>query len=541
MKRHTNEFKEQIKTLGRELKSKITYTIGGVETVLSNEQLNAVTPSFEGNILKSVMKRLDIDSNVYIETGTEIKYEFGLKVEEEFEYVNFGNYIVYEIEKQEDTNSYKIVCYDKMLYTMLDYTQLSITFPVTIRDYIKGLCLGLGFNFANENDEFANYDKVIETDVFLDSEGNNIGYTFRDVFDQLAEVTASTICLNENDEIEVRYINDTGDTIDEEFLKNINVNFGEKFGPVNSIVLSRSAQSDNVFLQDEQSVETNGLCEIKIIDNQIMNDNNRSDYLPDILEKLNGLEYYANDFASTGIVYYDLCDRYNVEIGENVYSCIMFNNELLVTQGMEENVFTEIPEQTETDYKKADKTDRKINQAYIIVDKQNQTINAVVSKQKEQTEEFAKISLTTEGLQTTVTETIEKQTEIDNDLQTYKTTVSTEFVQKKDSFEMKFKEQYDTEINDLNTDNQENAEKLNTISNFIRFQNGAIILGEEGSSTKLVLEKDIIYFNNKETTLENGKMKIANAVVVDELQVANWAWSEESDGTFNLDYVGSDT
>ena len=32
-----------------------------------------------------------------------------------------------------------------------------------------------------------------------------------------------------------------------------------------------------------------------------------------------------------------------------------------------------MPEETETDYTKADKTDRRINQTYLIVDKQNQT------------------------------------------------------------------------------------------------------------------------------------------------------------------------
>ena len=59
-----------------------------------------------------------------------------------------------------------------------------------------------------------------------------------------------------------------------------------------------------------KSIEINGLCEIKIEDNQIMNMNNRDEYLPDILEKLDGLEYYINDFSSTGIVYYELCKNW---------------------------------------------------------------------------------------------------------------------------------------------------------------------------------------------------------------------------------------
>ena len=188
------------------------------------------------------------------------------------------------------------------------------------------------------------------------------------------------------------------DTIDEEYLKDVNVKFGEKYGPINSIVLSRSAGADNIYLQDEQSVADNGLCELKISDNQIMNFNDRSDYLPDILNKLNGLEYYINDFSSTGICYYEIADRYNVSIGENTYQCIIFNDEINITQGLEETIYTELPEQAETDYTKADKTDRKINQTYIIVDKQNQTIESVVSQTDTFNERITKTEQDVEGI-----------------------------------------------------------------------------------------------------------------------------------------------
>ena len=372
MKTHTNNFKQEIRKFGRQIDSKIT--IGSA--VLGKNELNAVTPSYQGALLKSVMKELNIDSNVDIPLNSVLNYKFGVKVNGEYEYLDFGNYVVYKVEKQEDTRSYNITCYDKMLYSMVEYKALQHgQFPMTIREYLKNLCLDLGLTFKNEKDEFANYDKILGDDPY-----SGLEYTYRDIFDELSQVTASTICLNENDEVEIRYINDTNDTIDEEYLKDVNVNFGEKYGKINSIVLSRSGESDNVYLRDEESVIENGLCELKIIDNQIMNFNNRSDYLPDILEKINGLEYYLNDFTSTGITYYDVCDRYSLKIGDKTYSCVMFNDEINVTQGLEEIVYTEMPQETQTDYTKADKTDRKINQAYIIVDKQNQEIQALASK-----------------------------------------------------------------------------------------------------------------------------------------------------------------
>lgn len=187
--------------------------------------------------------------------------------------------------------------------------------------------------------------------------------------------------LNETaPETKISYAYAEEDGINEEYLKDVNVNFGEKYGPINSVVLSRSGGSDNVYLADEESIEQNGLCEIKISDNQIMNWNDRSDYLPELLEKLDGIEYYLNDFTSTGIMIYDLLDYYNVHIGDTTYKCLMLNDEQDITQGLEEQVYTEMPEETETDYTKADKTDRRINQTYLIVDKQNQKIESLASK-----------------------------------------------------------------------------------------------------------------------------------------------------------------
>lgn len=434
MKAHTQLYKENIKTLGREIDSKITYTLNGEDIELGTEELNLVSPHYEGGILKSVMKQLDLDSNIDIPIGTEINYQFGLKVGNSYEYMNFGNYIVYSSEKQEDTKSYKIVAYDKMLYAMKDYESINYTFPMTLRQYIVEICITLGLEFANKNDIFANYDRELTQDMFLDSNGAFLGYTYRDVLDQIAEATASTICINSEDKLEIRYITpvgqeqtvegtslyvddamsdgllfdginnitqinndmpfimtltytDNSEAIDEEYLKDINVNFGEKYGPVNSVVLSRAQGADNVYLSNEESIAQNGLCEIKISDNQIMSGEDRDLYLPAIFNTLSGLEYYINDFTSTGITYYELCDRYNVNIENNTYSCVMFNDELDVTQGIEELIHTDMPEQTETDYSKADKTDRKINQALIQVDKQNQEIKAFVTK-TEQTQEL---------------------------------------------------------------------------------------------------------------------------------------------------------
>lgn len=369
MKAHTNNYKENIKLFGRQITSKITFG----NTTLGDEELNSITSVFQGSLLKSCMKELDIDSNINIPVGTILRYQFGVLVGNEYEYIDFGNYVVKSSEKQEDLNSYKIKCYDKLLYSMKNYDDviLEVTYPITLKNYLSTIANSIGLTL--KTGDFANQDKIINQELY-----RGLGYTVRDVLDEISEATGGVICLTLNDELEVRYPNETNDTIDEEYLKEDNVNFTKRYGPINSIVLSRSAESDNIYLQDEESVTANGLTEIKIIDNQIMNFNNRSEYLQGILDKLDGLTFWINEYDSTGITYYDLLDKYSVKIGDTTYPCLMLYDEIDVSQGLKELVHTDEPKRTKTDYTKADKTDRKINQTYIIVDKQNQTIESVV-------------------------------------------------------------------------------------------------------------------------------------------------------------------
>lgn len=231
MKSHTSEFKEEIKTLGKQQSVRITYKENNVTKTLTDEDINSATPNYEASLLKSVMKVLDLDSNIDIPLGTEIKFEYGLLVNGVYEYLDYGNYIVYSSEKQEDTLSYKIKCYDKMLYSMKDYEHIEVNYPCKIKKFLIELCKKIGLEFKDST--FANQDREFANELFMtineDGTYSSMGYTYRDVLDQIAEVTGGCICLTLDDKVEVRYINETNDTIDEEYINDTNVNFGEKY------------------------------------------------------------------------------------------------------------------------------------------------------------------------------------------------------------------------------------------------------------------------------------------------------------------------
>ena len=211
MKSHTSEFKEEIKLLGKQQDVRITYTINDEQIVLSSEDINSATPNYEASLLKSVMKGLDLDSNVDIPLGTQIKFEYGLLVNGAYEYLDYGNYIVYSSEKQEDTLSYSIKCYDKLLYSMKDYEHIEVDYPCKINKFLTELCKKIGLEFKDST--FANQDREFANELFMtineDGTYSSMGYTYRDVLDQIAETTGGCICITLDDKVEVRYINKT--------------------------------------------------------------------------------------------------------------------------------------------------------------------------------------------------------------------------------------------------------------------------------------------------------------------------------------------
>ena len=332
MRTHTSDYKNEIKRLGREIDSKITYGI----TELGKEQLNSVTPHYESSLLKSVMKQLDIDSNVEIPLETVVNYQFGVKVGNSYEYLNYGNYVVYNVEKQEDTKSWKITCYDKMLYAMKDYESLGITYPITVKNFLVAICTKLGLTLAN--DDFVNANKEILSELYLDSEGNSLGYTYRDVLDEIAQVVAGIICINDDDELEVRYQSNAGtyETVEETNLHLDNVDDTDDFSyELNGNTVQDDTPSPESFVE----VQTvTGRQEINICEKNLFNLNGTyykrsTNNIISINE--NDITVQNNASNSLGFIWWnipvDVSKQVSISYGDMVETTTHTNNRIIYT------------------------------------------------------------------------------------------------------------------------------------------------------------------------------------------------------------------
>ena len=398
----TNDFKEEIKKLGKQIDFKISLHTNDklitqnnkfiltqddnplvveqfdqqeVDEVFNGDSIYNASVVRKGNLLSTMMKEVDFEIREELRVGDLVDCAFGLKVGENYEYVNYGRFIIYSKEKNEDTDTYSYVAYDSMLLSMVEVDDTSIIQNVTVRQAIDNICNKVGLISKISSEDMLllpNLSKTINAKAFTDVE-----MTYRDVLDMICQCLGVSM-ISYGRSLELKYIDDrVVDEFDEEYLKDVNVSFGEKYGAINSVALSRSEDKDIIYRKDDEDIARNGLHEFKIKDNLIMLYDDREDYIDEIYNQLKGLEFYINDFTSTGIGYLEWLDFYNVTIGENTYKCLLLNDEIKVQQGLEESIYTEQPEETTTDYKVAGKTDKEVS---FIVDKQNGQIQSRVTQ-----------------------------------------------------------------------------------------------------------------------------------------------------------------
>jgi len=356
----SNAFKQAIAKNGREIDCEIKKGT----TTMTNEDIFKANLYSNGALLKTMMKKLEFEVKNDLDISDRITYKAGIKVNGSFEYINYGWFTINEKEYKEDTKTYVYKAYDDMLKTMVNYYPVTQNYPTTLYQFTYDLLYELGFTLNNQT--LPNGTRQLQSDPFEGYER----LTFRDVLDYICEVVGGSGIVSGANFIFLTP-NDTNETITADYLKDTNVNFGETFGPINSILFTRFEDSDYVEIKDDSSISQYGKTQIKIKNNPILNNDDRVDYQSELFAVLNGLSYNINDYSSYGIMYLEFMDKYQVVRDNNTYNCLLLNDELRISQGIDETIYTEEPPEYEKEYKTQDTN---IDDVSARVDKANKEI-----------------------------------------------------------------------------------------------------------------------------------------------------------------------
>lgn len=146
-----------------------------------------------------------------------------------------------------------------------------------------------------------------------------------------------------------------------------------------------------------------------------------------------------------------------------------------------------------------------------------------------------------ESITISVTEINENLSLVEDAIETINSTMLT---QTAEAFEMLFTQ---TGIEDTVKDVQElldsNTTDLNTITQYIHFEDGSITLGSSDSQSKLIIQKDRISFmtgENESAYISQNQLYITDSTILRKLQVGHWITQEDEYGNLNTRWVGGE-
>jgi hypothetical protein len=241
--------------------------------------------------------------------------------------------------------------------------------------------------------------------------------------------------------------------------------------------------------------------------------------------EFDSVEILSDIIGNPSIDGYDLIQVYDDESENDVVVFTTLANNTLTYNGKFKSKYkTEIGLEERTE--NVTNTGEAVFQKTITqeIDRTNGKITSVVSETKTYTDN--KTSELNSELQGQING-------IDDDLQEYKETVSSEFQQTSDSFTMQF-----TSLNQLvnQVSNTENAHHTELVK-YIRFVNGVIILGEEGNPLTAELSNNRLSFKqngNEVAYISNNKLNITDAEILEQVVIGNFAFIPRSNGSLSF-------
>lgn len=352
---------------------------GSPVTISDTDNLISFSLESTGELFGSVatVATVKLLGSDYDLIGKTIQITYSLLIgNDSYEQIDYGYFTVTEAPTKKGSETTTIKAIGKMSEMQNVGYEANITYPITIANLAAAIGDRFGLTVADMT-TLPNYNYTIQEDLYSNISSEN----YRNILAEIAGATASmAIVDNRTQQIIFRPHQTTVQgSLDYEKLKSLTVS--SHYGPVNSVVLARLPQEDNIAVTDQQSVEDNGLTEVKLANNEIMDDD-RTAFISNLLTAVDGIEWTGFEATTVGLGWYECGDRLEFEDDQgNQVEGIVTYHKITVDGGIKEELKGVIPEESTTDYALAGGVMKTIYNTEIKVDKQNQEIRSIVEEQ----------------------------------------------------------------------------------------------------------------------------------------------------------------
>lgn len=416
----SNDFKNAVKASTKQIKAYIVDNEIYPDEITESDDLQSVILKGESSLLRTVMR---YGEAVYFGNHDYLsKYiNVGLGVvlpDTTTEFIDYGSFRVTSQEYNKANDTIKIKFFDKMYESLIAWDLDPIydrTYPCTLKQLLEAICDRLGWTLKSTT--FPNDGTTVNNDPFT-----NVITTYREALDQIAEMAGSIIYFDVDNELVVTPI--AKDTPLEELTPALmnTLTLEEKYGEINSVVLSRQPTEDNILEKNQTSIDANGLTEIKIKNNRIA-DSDRETWITEIFSTLFELEFYPFSTTTNGLGYFQIGDRIEVtDLNSVTREVVVMGFELKITGGLKEKLFCDIPDKNSTNYNTAGIINQRIRQTEIIVDKQK---GEIIIINQDLNDSVAQINLTTDTITSSVNQALQLIDQNQDDITDIRTDITT--------------------------------------------------------------------------------------------------------------------
>lgn len=386
-------YADDVRASSKQTTAEFTY---GVTTVAGDDDLISIKVQVDGFIYRTGMAQCtlkyigshDILDEVVIVKGGLTGYAL----------LDYGKFIITEVTEDSATGIKTAKGFDRMYLTTVAY-DITPSYPITLGDLVDDIATELGIVVATTS--FFNDDFSLSADVF-----ENSGLSYRGVLDMIAECAGAFIMFNDDGELEIRQTT-ANDAIASSDM--IEFKIDPVWGQLNSLVLARLPQEDNIIEQDSGSISTYGLFEVKFADNLILDDD-RETYITPLFAEIKHLMYSPAKIKTIGLGYYKIGDIVEVtDLDSNTFDIVITSYSVEYGAGLIETIESKAPDKTNTPYDTAGFIGKAIKNTEIKVDKVEGEIILINTDLDENYMTSAEISVLTDQITISVEQ---NQTEI---------------------------------------------------------------------------------------------------------------------------------
>ena len=324
--------------------------------------------------------------------------------------IKYGTFIVQKAEEENTNDNNEATCFDYMTKANQKYID-QVSYPCTMRELAENICEQLGLTLQTE--KFRNDDFIVEDNQFVENE------TYRDVLKAIAMSAFSWARIDEHNVLRFDFNHNVEPIEELDYDQYYNLNKNEKmYGPVNKVVIGDSQiKGENVAVEDTESIATNGVHEVTILNNPFAYTQEKRIQLIEAGKELFGFTYLPiNSMNTIGFIWLDCTDKIELKnMQDEVANTFVFDHTIEYDGTTLDEIASQALTETETKYTYTPETLKKLQRTERIVDKQNQTITDIVTKTDENTEKISEhtqtldtIRDTLESITTTVSKTVKE-------------------------------------------------------------------------------------------------------------------------------------